>query len=115
VAQLIVVAQFLVPQRNPEHPLTDQTRHCVLDQISRAVIAKAAAKRSTSRSCRSVAPSSSGQNAATTAPFDRCKTKKICVTICLHRASPASKTNLSSNTIFSDPGAIHLLRLRNAG
>ena len=33
VAQLVVVDQILVAQRDPEHPLPHQTRHRVLDQI----------------------------------------------------------------------------------
>jgi len=44
MAQLIVVDQILVAQRDPEYPLTDQARHRVLDQIGRAVIGEAPGK-----------------------------------------------------------------------
>ena len=37
-------------------------------------------------------------------PFNWCKAKQIRATLCLHRESPASETNRSRNTIFSDPG-----------
>ena len=37
-------------------------------------------------------------------PFNWCKAKQICATLCLHRDSPAFETNRSRNTIFSDPG-----------
>src|SRR5438034_7966481 len=37
-------------------------------------------------------------------PFNWCKAKQIRATLCLHRDSPASETNRSRNTIFSDPG-----------
>src|SRR5260370_15596107 len=38
-------------------------------------------------------------------PFNWCKAKQIRATLCLHRDSPASETNRSRNTIFSDPGS----------
>jgi hypothetical protein len=44
VAQLVVVDQILVAQRNPNYPLPDQSRYRVLDQLRRAVVRKAAGK-----------------------------------------------------------------------
>ena len=114
VAQLIVVDQILVAQRDPEHPLTNHARHRVLDQIGRAVIGEAAGKPrhqpdrpfgGTQQHC----PGLGGHLAAIEsgdhrAPFNRYKPKQIRATLCPHRASPASETNRSCNTIFSDPG-----------
>ena len=42
VAQLLVVDQVLVTQRNPEHPLPDQTRHRMFDQIGVPVVSETA-------------------------------------------------------------------------
>jgi hypothetical protein len=44
VAQLVVVDQVFVAQRNPEHSLTHQARHRVLDQIGHPVIGETAGK-----------------------------------------------------------------------
>ena len=33
VAQLVVVVEVLVAERDPEHPLADQRRHLMLDQL----------------------------------------------------------------------------------
>ena len=35
VAQLVVVVEILIAERDPEHPLADQCRDLVLDQIRR--------------------------------------------------------------------------------
>ena len=44
MAQLVVVDQVLVAQRDPEHTLPDQARHRVLDQIGVPVIGETAGK-----------------------------------------------------------------------
>ena len=41
MAQLVVVVEILIAQRNPQHPLANQRLHPVLDQLLTAAIAKA--------------------------------------------------------------------------
>ena len=98
MAQLIVVDQILVAQRDPEHPLTNHARHRVLDQIGYAVIGEAAGKLrhqpdrpvgGTQQHCPGLrahpATIESGHHRV---PFNRCKSKQIRATLCPHRASP---------------------------
>jgi hypothetical protein len=98
VAQLVVVDQVLVAQRDCEHPLPHQTGHCVLDQISGAVISKAfgktldqsdlpvgGAEQHRSGLRRHPAAIKSGHHRPA---FDRCKSEQIRATLCLHRVSP---------------------------
>jgi hypothetical protein len=42
MAQVVMVADVLIAERNPDDPLSDQSRQAVDDKISRAVIDKAA-------------------------------------------------------------------------
>ncbi len=44
VAQLVVVVEILVAERDPKHPLTDQGRDLVLNQISPPLVVKARGK-----------------------------------------------------------------------
>ena len=44
MAQLIVVVEILVAERDPEHPLTHQGRHTVLDQLRTPLVVKARRK-----------------------------------------------------------------------
>ena len=44
MAQLVVVVQVLVAQRDPEHPLAHQRRDLMLDQILDAAVVKARGK-----------------------------------------------------------------------
>ncbi len=100
VAQLVVVDQVLVAQRNPEQPLTDQGRHLVDHQGGGTVIGEAAGKaldqsdlpiggaeqhRSGLRGHRPTV-----ERRHYLAPFNRCKAKQIRATLCLHRDSPWS-------------------------
>ena len=98
VAQLVVVDQILVAQRNPNHPLPDQARYRVLDQLRRAVVPEAVGK-PRDQPDRPVGgaeqqrPGIRGHPAAVEpghhrAPFDACKAKQIRATLCLHRAPP---------------------------
>jgi len=55
VAQLVVVVEILVAQRNPVHPLTDQRRYLMLDQFRTSRVVKTPRKpidQSGRRSCR---------------------------------------------------------------
>ena len=95
VAQLVVVDQVLVAQRNPEHPLTHQARHRVLDQLGRPVIGQA-----TGKALDQPDPSVGGAEQQRSGlrrhrptvecrhhrpAFYRCKAKQIRATLCLHR------------------------------
>ena len=44
VAQLVVVVEILVTERDPEHPLADQRRDLVLDQVRASLVVKARRK-----------------------------------------------------------------------
>ena len=115
MTQLVVIDQVLIAQRNPEYPLPDHPRHRVLDQFGRAVIAEAAGKPLDQPDlpvggAEQRRPGLRGHLAAIESgdhrvPLNRCKSKQIRATLCPHRASPASETNRSCNTIFSDPGS----------
>jgi hypothetical protein len=114
VAQLVVVDQVLVTQRNPEHPLTHQARHLVDHQVGRTVIGKAAGKALDQSDlpiggAKQYRPGLRGHRPTVKrrhhlAPFNRCKAKQIRATLCLHRDSPAPEINRLCNSIFSDPG-----------
>ena len=100
VAQLVVVDQVLVAQRNPEHPLTHQARHLVDHQVGRSVIGKAAGKALDHSDlpiggAEQHRPGLRGHHAAVERghhlpPFDGCKAKQIRATLCLHRDFPWS-------------------------
>ncbi len=97
VAQLVVVVEILVAERDAEHPLADQRRDLVLDQLRRA--ARRESRPQTDRSARS--PDRSRPEAAArirghqpaikrrfhSAAFDGSKIKPFCATLCRHRGS----------------------------
>ena len=58
MAQLVVIGQIFVAQRQRKDPLPDPRSDRVLDQIRRRLSVKQAANRPTSPIARSVAPSS---------------------------------------------------------
>ncbi len=126
MAQLIVVDQILVAQRDPEYPLTDQARHRVLDQIGRAVIGEAPGKPrhqpdrpvgGTQQHCPGLrghlAAIESGHHRA---PFNRCKSKQIRATLCPHRASPCLRDKpFLQHDFLRSRAPMHLPPLRNPG
>ena len=98
VPQFIVIVEVLIAQRNPEHPLADQSAHRVLHQILAAVVAKTGRK-SIHQTDRSVAraqkqrtrirghqPGIEGRlhNPA----FNDSKIELFCATLCRHRGAP---------------------------
>jgi hypothetical protein len=95
VSQLVMVVEVLIAQRNPEHPLTDQRRNAMLDQLLTAVVDEAGRKpidhsdravrcpqqeRASVRRDRSALKVSN--NFAT---LDGCKFEQFRATLCLHR------------------------------
>jgi hypothetical protein len=87
--------EVFVTERNPEHPLPDQGRHRVFDQIGMATIAKAACKPiyqidgSISRAQKQrsrIRRHQSGVECSFHSPaFDHSKIKPFCATLCGHR------------------------------
>jgi hypothetical protein len=106
---------YLVAQRQAKHPLPNQSSYRVLNQIRRSVVGETAGKpldqadRPVSGAKQHRSPIR-GHLAAVKPGHhrparDRCKTKQIHATLCLHRASPDSDTNRCYNTISSDSAA----------
>jgi hypothetical protein len=98
VAQLVVIDQIFVAQRYPEHALSDQRRHFVLDQFGRAAVGKTPSKpldqperpirRPQQQGTRIRGHLAAVEPCHHRAPFDACKPKQIRATLCLHRVSP---------------------------
>ena len=98
VAQLIVVVEILVTERDPEHPLADQRRDLVLDQLRASLVVKARRK-PTHHSDRTIGrsqkqPASVRRHQAGIKPrfhstaFNGSKIKPFYATVRLHRGSP---------------------------
>jgi hypothetical protein len=100
VTQLVVIDQIFVAQRYPEHALSDQRHHFVLDQLRRAAVRKTPGKpldqldrpirRPQQQSTRIRGDPTAVKPRHYRAPFDGCKSKQIRATLCLHRVSPWS-------------------------
>ena len=100
VAQRVMVDQILVTECQAKHPLPNQGRHRVLDQLGHALVGETAGKpldqpdrpvggaeqqRAGIRSHRAAV-----KRGHYRAPCDRYKAKQIRATLCLHRDSPCS-------------------------
>jgi hypothetical protein len=100
MAQLIMVVQVLIAQRNPEHPLTHQPWHLVHEQIGITIIGEAVGKARHQPDlfvggAEQHRPGLRGHRATIEcghhlAPFDGCKAKQIRAPLCLHRDAPWS-------------------------
>ena len=98
MAQLVVVDQVLVAQRDAEDPLPDQGRHRVLDQLRPRGVGEAAGKpldqpdRPVGRAQQQRTGIRGHLAAVETPPPPRalrpCKSKQIRATLCRHRDSP---------------------------
>ena len=104
VAQLVVVVEILVAERDPEHPLTDQRHDLVLDQFRPSLVVKARRKpiHHSDRSIRRAQQQRSrvrrhqpgikcGFHSAT---FDGSKIKPFCATLCRHRGSSSNRSKV---------------------
>ncbi len=98
VAQLVVVVEILVAERDPKHPLTDQGRDLVLNQISPPLVVKARGKPSR-HSDRAIRRSQKQRSRIRrhqagikcrfhSAAFNGSKIKQFCATLCRHRGAP---------------------------
>ncbi len=98
VAKLIVVVEILIAERNPKHPLAHQRRNLMLDQIRTPCVIKAGGK--PIRQLHRVVGRAQQQRAGVRrdrpavkagdnlTPFNGCKSKQICATLCRHRGAP---------------------------
>ena len=121
-----MVDQILVAQRNPEHPLTHQARHLVDHQVGRTVIGEAAGKAFDHSDlpiggAEQHRPGLRGHRATVEPghhfpPFNRCKTKQIRATLCLHRVSPCLRDKpFSQHDFLRSKAPMHPPPLRNPG
>jgi hypothetical protein len=98
VAQLVVIDQIFIAQRNPEDALPDQGSDSVLDELGRAAVGKTTGKPLDQANRPVRWPQQQGTcirgHPAAVEPRhhrasrDGCKTKQIRATLCLHRVSP---------------------------
>ena len=98
VAQLVMIDQVFIAQRQRKNPLPDQGSDGVLDQLPRAAVGKTIGKPIDQpdrpvRCSQQQGPGIRGHLAAVKsrhhrAPRDGCKTEQIRATLCLHRVSP---------------------------
>jgi hypothetical protein len=98
MAQRVVVDQVFVTQGDPEHALAHQRCHIMLDQIGAAGVLEARRKptnqtdrviRGTQQQRAGIRPHRSTiKGSDYRAPFDTCKSKQICATLCRHRGPP---------------------------
>ena len=98
VAQFVVVVEILVTERDPEHPLANQRRDVVLDQVRTPLVVKAPRKPShhSDRSIRGAQKQRARirchqagiKRCFHSAPFNSSKIKQFCATLCRHRGAP---------------------------
>ncbi len=98
VAQLVMVIEILIAERDPEHPLTQQGRDLMFDQLLAPCVVKAGGKplRQFDRMIRRPQKQRAGirgdrpavERRHNFASFNRCKSEQICATLCRHRGAP---------------------------
>jgi hypothetical protein len=126
MAQLIVVGQILVAERDPNNSLHDQRPNTVLDQFRRTPIDEADGKPlgQPDRSIRRTKQQRTGigGDRAAVKPgyhlpsLHGCKSKQVRVTLCRHRGTPLRRRKALLQKNFRRFGApMHLITLRNAG
>ena len=126
MAQLVVVDQVLVAERKAKHPLPDQARDGVFDQVGCTVIGEAAGKALDQSDlpiggAEQHRPGLRGQHPAVErrhhlAPFNGCKAKQIRATLCLHRVSPCLRVKpFSQHDFLRSKAPMHPPPLRNPG
>jgi hypothetical protein len=126
VAQLVVVDQILIAERDAEHPLRHHRRDAVLDLRLGAAISKAS-RESGNQADRPVGrakqqrPGIRGDLAAVErrhhlAALDHFITEQITATLCRHRGAPLLRANsLSQKNYRRFRAPMHLLLVRNPG
>jgi hypothetical protein len=126
VAQLVMVDQVLIAERDPDHPLADQRGHRVLDPPPVAPIAEAGreALDQTDRALSATKQQRTrvrGDRPAVKrghhrAAFDRSKRELVWATFCRHRGAPLLSVNsLSQKNYRRFRAPMHLCLVRDAG
>ena len=126
MAQLIVVVEVLVAERQAEHPLPHHGLDAVLDMLGRTLIPEAGGKarhdidRPIGRAEQQAAGIGGDQTAVERrhhgAALDACKTEQIRATLCLHRGILLSRPKSLLHNNFRRFGApMHLLSVRYPG
>jgi len=126
VAQLVMVDQILIAERNAEHPLADQCHHLVLDQVGAPLVVKARGKathhvdgaiRRPQEQRAGIGGDRPGiKRRHHLAPLDGCKSKQIRATLCRHRGAPRfAKEALQHNDFSLIRGPDALNPVRNPG
>jgi hypothetical protein len=110
VTQFVVVADVLIAQRDPKHPLTHQGRNTVLDQILRASVDEALGKTADQPDPAIRRPQQQGSSVRRDrsaikashnfAPSNRCKFKQVRATLCWHRGIPRIEPKSFSQNNF---------------
>jgi hypothetical protein len=113
VAQLVVVDQILVPQRDPADALHQHGLDGVLDQLRRAAVGEAPgqAPHQADRPIRGaqqqrasvrghLATIEGGHHLAT---FDHFISEQIAATLCRHRGTPLHRLSLCHRRVIADP------------
>ena len=98
VAQLVVVIEILITERDPKHPLPQQGRNLMLDQMWPTGVVKARGKplrqldrmirRPQKQRARIRADRPAVECYHNVAAFNDCKSEQICATLCRHRGAP---------------------------
>jgi hypothetical protein len=126
VAELVVVDQVLVAERDAEHPLADQGRRLVLDALRRPRVAEAGSE-ATDQADRPVRgpeqqrPGVGGDRPAVeaghhTPGLDRCELEQRRVTLRRHRGPPLRRVkSLSQKNFRRFRAPMHLWLVRDAG
>ena len=108
VAQVVVVVEVLVAERQPEDPLANERRHAVLDQLGLAPVIEARREplhqldcpvgRAQQQRARVRRDRPAVERRHHRAAFDACKLQRTCATLCRHRGlSPPSLKSFSQN------------------
>jgi hypothetical protein len=126
LAQLVVIIEVLIPQRQAEDPLPYQCLDLMFDVARIAPVAEASgepthqpeaaihlAQQQAARVRRDVATVKAGHNRSS---INRFKFEQLRGTLCLHRGSPLGLIKLCSQHHFLRfASSMHCLRLRNPG
>jgi hypothetical protein len=101
VAQGIMVDEIFISEREPEHPLPDECRNRMFDEILPAIVVEASGQpvneadrfvRGTEQKCAGVGRHRPAiETTHNQTARDRCKVKRIRVTVCGHRGAPSNQ------------------------
>ena len=112
MAQLVMIVEVLVAERNPKHALRNQRLYCMLNIFLPARVPETGGKSShhanrTIRRTQQQRPRIRTDHPAIEgrydfATFNSSKSKQICATLCRHRGAPRISRSRSRKTAFAD-------------